>query len=45
MPSDGGGDAWRHGAIELRPLNPAFEALRFSADDEVVIVAEMVAVL
>jgi type I restriction enzyme R subunit len=49
---EAGGDAdevdaetWRHVAIELRPLNPEFEVLRLSPDDEVAIVAELVEVL
>ena len=38
-------ESWRHGAIELRPINPEFEVLRLSPDDGVAIVAELVEVL
>jgi hypothetical protein len=39
--------AWRHVAITLEPLNPAFEPIEFAADgdDDVGVVAEMVEVL
>ena len=40
-------DGWRHVAITLRPDNPAFEAIRLTADDEerVAVVAEFVEVV
>ncbi len=38
-------ETWRHRAIELRPINPEFEALSLSPDDEVAIIAELIEVL
>lgn len=44
---EGGSDAetWRHGSIDLRPINPEFEVLSLSHDDEVAIVTELIEVL
>jgi hypothetical protein len=38
-------ESWRHSVIELRPLNPEFEVLLLSPDDEVAIIAELIEVL
>ena len=41
------GDTWRHAAVRLKPLNPAFETIVLSAadEDQVEVVAEVVDVM
>lgn len=43
MPESDG--EWRHRSIELRPINPEFDALQLSPDDEVAVLAELLDVL
>ncbi|MEM6794140.1 MAG: S24 family peptidase, partial [Acidobacteriota bacterium] len=38
-------ESWRHGAIELRPINPKYQTLSLSSEDDVAIVAELIEVL